>query len=210
MLDAWRDFLGPSSTDFHQTVANLNHVTSDLGRQVPDVLDRIHGILGNVDAVVGRAAKAMQDIQTAAGSLDAATSSLRSLLVDNHSKLNDMIESLKQTGDNLKYASVEIRHSPWRLLYQPKPDELANLNIYDSVRQFAEGANSLDDAASALAQSLKDPKADPAAVKLLMQHLDDSFTQFQGVQQSCGRTSRNDPPRRRWQAQPTKKPRRRG
>lgn len=183
MLDTWREFLGPSKTDFHQTVANLNHVTGDLRRQLPDVLDRIHGILGNVDVVVGRAAKALQDIQTAAGSLDAATSSLRSILVDNHSKLDGMIESLKQTSDNLKYASVEIRHSPWRLLYQPKPGELANLNIYDSVREFAEGANSLDDAAGALRDALKDPKADPAQVKRLMQHLDDSFTQFQGVQQ---------------------------
>lgn len=94
-----------------------------------------------------------------------------------------MIESLKATSDNLKYASVEIRHSPWRLLYQPKPDEVANLNIYDSVRQFAEGADSLDDAAAALRDALKDPNADPAQVKRLMQHLDDSFAKFQGVQQ---------------------------
>ncbi len=183
MLDTWRDFLGPSSTDFHQTVANLNQVTGEVRHQLPDILDRVHEILANADVAVTRAGRALKDIQTAAANLSAASGSLRSILVDNHSKLNGMIESLNQTIDNLKYASVEIRHSPWRLLYQPKPGEMDNLNIYDSVREFAEGASSLDDAAAALRDTLKDPKADPAQVKRLMQHLDDSFTRFQTVQQ---------------------------
>jgi phospholipid/cholesterol/gamma-HCH transport system substrate-binding protein len=183
LLDTWRDFLGPSSGDFHQTVANLNHVTGDIRQRLPDVLDRLHGILTKVDIAVGRATTALTEIQGASGNLNVATGALRSILVDNRSKLNSLIESLKATSDNLKYASVEIRHSPWRLLYQPKPDEVANLNIYDSVRQFAEGADSLDDAASALRDALKDPNADPVQVKRLMQHLDDSFTNFQGVQQ---------------------------
>ncbi|MGD0463648.1 MAG: MlaD family protein [Tepidisphaeraceae bacterium] len=183
MLDTWRNFLGPSSGEFHQTVANLNHVTGDIRRRLPDVLDRLHGILTKIDIAVGRASTALSEMQSASGNLDAATTALRSILVDNRSKLNGMIESLKATSDNLKYASVEIRHSPWRLLYQPKPDEIANLNIYDSVRQFAEGADSLDNAASALRDALKDPHADPAEVKRLMQHLDDSFARFEGVQQ---------------------------
>ncbi len=183
LLDTWRDFLGPSSGDFHQTVANLNHVTGDIRQRLPDVLDRLHGILTKVDIAVGRATTALTEIQGASGNLNVATGALRSILVDNRSKLNSLIESLKATSDNLKYASVEIRHSPWRLLYQPKPDEVANLNIYDSVRQFAEGADSLDDAASALRDALKDPNADPAQVKRLMQHLDDSCANFQGVQQ---------------------------
>jgi len=183
LLVTWRDFLGPSSGDFHQTVANLNHVTGDIRQRLPEVLDRLHGILAKVDIAVGRATTALTEIQAASGNLDAATGALRSILVDNRSKLNSLIESLKATSDNLKYASVEIRHSPWRLLYQPKPDEVANLNIYDSVRQFAEGADSLDDAASALRDALKDPNADPAQVKRLMEHLNNSFAQFQEVQQ---------------------------
>ncbi|HEY1923172.1 MAG TPA: MlaD family protein [Tepidisphaeraceae bacterium] len=183
LLDTWRNFLGPSSGDFHQTVANLNHVTGDIRQRLPDVLDRLHGILTKVDIAVGRATSALTEIQGASGNLNVATGTLRSILVDNKSKLNSLIESLKATSDNLKYASVEIRHSPWRLLYQPKPDEVANLNIYDSVRQFAEGADSLDDAASALRDQLKDPNADPVQVKRLMQHLDDSFANFQNVQQ---------------------------
>jgi ABC-type transporter Mla subunit MlaD len=182
MLDAIRDFFGPSSHDFRQTVANLNRVTGDLRDRVPDILDQIHGLLGNVGVAVDRANNAMREIQATGANLHSATASLRSLLTDNRSKLDGIISSLKATSDNLKDATVEIRHSPWRLLYQPKPDEVANLNIYDSVRRFAEGAGSLDDAASALRDALKDPNADPAQVKRLMQHLNDSFAAFQQVQ----------------------------
>jgi ABC-type transporter Mla subunit MlaD len=163
-------------------MANLNHFTGDIRQRLPDVLDRTREILVKVDLAVNRAADAMQGVQGTAANLQAATGTLRSVLVDNRSKFDGIIASLKATSDNLKYASVEIRHSPWRLLYQPKPDEIANLNIYDSVRQFAEGADSLDDASAALRDALKDPNADPAEVKRLMAHLDDSFAQFQQVQ----------------------------
>ncbi len=182
MLDAIRDFFGPSSHDFRQTVANLNHVTGNLRDRVPDILDQIHGLLGNVNVAVDRANSALREIQAAGTNLHSATASLRSLLTDNRSKLDGIIASLKATSDNLKDATVEIRHSPWRLLYQPKPGEVANLNTYDSVRQFAEGADSLNDAASALRDALKDPDADPAQVKRLMEHLNDSFASFQQVQ----------------------------
>jgi len=191
MLDAIHDFFGPSSQDFHQTVANLNRATADIRDRLPGILDRIHGVVGNVDVAVGRASGALKDVQSAAGNLNSASASLRSLLTDNRSKLDGIISSLKTTSDNLKDASIEIRHSPWRLLYKPNPDEVANLNTYDSVRQFAEAADSLDDAAAALRDATKDPNADPALVKRLMVHLDDSFGKFQQVQDKLWKDIRN-------------------
>lgn len=182
MLQAIDDFFGPPSHDFRDTVANLKHTTANLRDQLPGVIDRIHILLGNADEAVDRINDALQQIQGAASNVRSASASLRSLLTDNQSKLNGMVASLKSTADNLNDATTEIRHSPWRLLYQPKPNEVANLNIYDSVRQFAEGANSLDEAAGALRDALKDPNADPKQVKLLMQHLNDSFASFQHVQ----------------------------
>jgi ABC-type transporter Mla subunit MlaD len=150
---------------------------------LPGILDRLHGVLGKTDIAVGRAAQAMTDIESTAVNTRDLTASLRSVITDNRGKLDTIIASLHATSENLKYASIEIRHSPWRLLYQPKPDEMTNLNIYDSVRQFAQGADSLDDAAEALRDALRDKNADPQQVKKLMDHLNDSFAQFQQVQQ---------------------------
>jgi ABC-type transporter Mla subunit MlaD len=183
MLGTVHNLLGPSTTDFHATIAHLRGISADLHEKLPAILDRLHGILGNADIAVGRAAQAMADIETAATNTRDVTRSLRSVLMDNRSKLDGIIASLNTTSENLKYASIEIRHSPWRLLYQPKPDEMSNLNLYDSVRQFAQGADSLDDAAGALRDALHDKNADPQQVKKLMDHLNDTFTQFQQVEQ---------------------------
>ena len=182
MVVAVRDFFGNSGGDFRQTLINLNHITGSLRDKVPDILDQIHVLVAKVDGAVDHAANALVSIQATADNLQSASRSIRSILTDNHGKLDAIIAGLKTTSDNLKYASAEIRHSPWRLLYQPKPGEVANLNIYDSVRQFAEAANSLDDASTSLKDTLKNPNADPEQVKKMMSHLDDSFAKFQQVQ----------------------------
>jgi ABC-type transporter Mla subunit MlaD len=174
--------LGPSTVDFQATIANLRHISADLHERLPDILDRLHQILGKTDVAVGRASDALANIQATAVNARDLTASARAIISGNRSRIEGMIASLKATGDNLKYASIEIRHSPWRLLYQPKSDEMSNLNIYDSVRQFAQGADSLDDAASALRDAVR-ANADPQQVKKLMDHLNDSFDQFQQVEQ---------------------------
>ena len=182
-LHSVREFVGPSSGDFHSTVRNLDQITTSVNDRMPDILNRLRTILAKLDVSVSRAAAAMQDIQATVANTKALTGTARAIIVDNRSKLDGFIASLKATADNLKYTSVEIRHSPWGVLYQPKPDEMANLNTYDSVRQFAEAADSLDDAASSLRDVLKDKNADPDQVKMLMGRLDDSFGKFHDVEQ---------------------------
>ena len=111
------------------------------------------------------------------------TASANSVITGSKSKLEAMIASLKTTGDNLKNASAEIRRSPWRLLYTPKKGEMNNLNIYDSARQFAEGANDLNDAAQALRDALHDKSAQPEQIRTLMDKVEKSFTKVNDVEQ---------------------------
>jgi hypothetical protein len=61
---------------------------------------------------------------------------------------------------------------------------VANQNLYDSARQFAEGAASLQDSAAALRDVLADPNADPAKVQALVDDLSASFTKFQTVEKT--------------------------
>jgi ABC-type transporter Mla subunit MlaD len=182
MLDTVKQFLGPSSSDFHDTLANLHKISGNVKDKLPPILDKFDLLLTKTNGALDHANGALVDVQKVASNLRDATGTLRSVLVDNQSRLNGIIASLKETGDNLKYASMEIRHSPWRLLYQPKEGEVTNLNTYDSIRQFAQGADNLDDASQALRDILKDPNADPAQVKKLINNLNDSFAKFQQVQ----------------------------
>ena len=176
------DLLGDTKPDIRGTMKHLNSASNTIAEKLPSVAAQVQGVLTKIDTSLTSAQVAILDIQKTAANARDLTQSLRGVIVDNHSKLDGMIASLKVTSDNLKFASVEIRHSPWRLLYKPTPEESGNLNLYDSAREFAQGANSLDDAAGALRDALKDPNADPAQIQKLMQQLNVSFDHFHQVE----------------------------
>jgi hypothetical protein len=112
----------------------------------------------------------------------AITAAGRAILAGNRGKIDAMVVNLKSMSDNLKFAAAEVRRSPWRLLYKPGADEMANLNLYDAARQFAEGANNVSDAAISLRDALQDPRTDSQSLQKLVNKLDDSFTGFQKVE----------------------------
>jgi ABC-type transporter Mla subunit MlaD len=168
--------LGDTKPDFRGTLAHLNVITANIQQRLPTLLDRISGSLASAQS-------AMQDAKQTLANARVVSASARSLITDNQSKFNAIIDSVRATGENLKAGSVEIRHSPWRLLYKPGPNEMGNVNLYDSARQFADGAESLNDAAGALRDALKDPQTDPKQLQKLMQQLDAAFDNFNQVEQ---------------------------
>lgn len=175
-LDSIHQMIGPSVTDFHGTVANMHEITSDLKGKLPE-------LLAKVDSAIDGTRSALESVQKTVQNTTEISASLRSVVSGNEGKLDNIIASIKATGDNLKAASVEIRHSPWRLLYKPGPGEMANLNIYDAARQFADGANELNDAAQALKDAANDKEADPRKVQEMINRLERTFANFHEVEQ---------------------------
>lgn len=178
-----RDLFGDIKTDFRTTIANFSKLTGTLNEKLPPILDKVDQGLLKLKDTVANVDTLLQDVKAAAANTRDITATARSVLVQNQSKLDHMISSLKVTSDNLKGASAEIRRSPWRLLYKPQPGEMANMNLFDSAREFAEGANDMNDAASALRDALKNPNADKAQVQKLIDQLDHSFGKFTEVEQ---------------------------
>ena len=176
------DIFGETKTDFKTTMANVSAATGTVKDKLPPILDKIDGTLTRVQTAVDNANVALDDVKATATNVKDVSASARSVIVGNRSKIDGMIASLKTTGDNLKYASAEIRRSPWRLLYKPSPGEVSNLNLYDSARQFAEGANDLNDAASALRDALQDPDVTEDQVRGLVERLDKSFANFTQIE----------------------------
>ena len=175
MMESIRALFGDTTADFRTTVANLRQSTDSLRTKLPGILDKVDGVLVKVDTAVDSINKTMVDVQsTMAGA--------KAIVVGNRTKLDTMIASLKTTGDNLKAATAEVRRSPWRLLYKPAPNEMANLNLYDAARQFAEGANNLNDSAGALRDAIKSNQTSPAELKKLMDKIDESFNNFKQVE----------------------------
>jgi phospholipid/cholesterol/gamma-HCH transport system substrate-binding protein len=182
MMDEVRAIFGDTKADFRVTMANISSATGTVKDKLPVIMDRIDGVLQKADTAVAGAGEAMVDVKKTVENAREITDAARSVMVSNKGKMDGIIASLKVTGDNLKAASAEVRRSPWRLLYKPEAGEMANLNLYDTARQFADGANNLNDAARALRDALQDRSSDPQHLQQLMEKLDKSFQNFTDVQ----------------------------
>ena len=176
------DVLGDSKSDIRGTIKNLNEVTGSVKDKLPSLVDQISGVVKKVDTSLTTAQAALVDIKDVAANAKDSMATLRGVIVGNRGKLDAIIAGLKTTSDNLKEASIEVRRSPWRLMYKPTPEEAGNINIYDSAREFAQGANCLSDAATALRDAVHDPKADPADIQRRITELNDTFSKFQVVE----------------------------
>jgi ABC-type transporter Mla subunit MlaD len=177
-----RDVLGDSKSDIRGTLSSLHSTMDSVHDKLPGILDQVKSDLTLVQATLDHAQSSLSDLSMALSNARDITSSARSILLSNRGKIEGIITALKATSDNLKGASMEIRQSPWRLLYKPSPDEMANLNLFDSTREFADGAENLNDAATALRDAAQDKQTDPATLHKLMQRLDDSFANFKEVE----------------------------
>ncbi|QOV87487.1 MlaD family protein [Humisphaera borealis] len=175
MMQSITDMIGPSSTDWKGLMANLNKASGSINEKLPAMLEKL-------DTTLASAQTALEDVKKTVANTTEMTASLKQIIGRNESKLEGIIVSLKTTGDNLQAASAEIRRSPWRLLYKPAANEVANLNVYDSARQFAEGANDLNDAATALRDALKTGGASPQEIQGMIDRLEKSFTGFREVE----------------------------
>jgi ABC-type transporter Mla subunit MlaD len=178
-LDSIHDLLGPSTTDFHQSVANVRDLTNTLKEKAPPLTASMQALLDKLNNTVARAQGAVDDVRITAANAKDITTTARSVILRNQTRIDEIVAGVKKASDNIDQATVEIRSSPWRLLYKPTPDEMANLNLYDAAREFADGADSLSDAAGALRDELKDPQADPAKIAKMYDNLMDQFSKFQ-------------------------------
>ena len=177
-----RDILGDSKTDIRGSIANINSTTSTLKERLPKTMDCADAFLDKTTAAIEIAKGSLDDIQSASANLKEATAEAKSVLMRNRSKIDSILTSLRGTSSNLEFASSEIRRSPWRLLYQPKPDEVSNLSLYDSTRAFAEAASHLDDWRLALRDATMDKSTKPEQFEALMNDLKLSFDKYKSVE----------------------------
>ena len=180
-LDSIHEMIGPSSRTSTAPWPTSTRSPATSKASCRSLLDQ--GGLG-----IDGTRAALESVQKTVENTKDISASVRSVIAGNKGKLDSIIASVKATGDNLKAASIEIRHSPWRLLYKPSSGEVANLNVYDAARQFADGANELNDAAQALKDAANDKQADPKKVQEMINRLEKTFANFHRSSRSSGPT----------------------
>jgi ABC-type transporter Mla subunit MlaD len=90
-------------------------------------------------------------------------------------------------AQQLKLATIEVRRSPWKLLYRPSTEELEHELLYESARTFAFAAGDLRAASEAFDRVLTQHgdrlAEDQEKFKALRDMLAESFDRYQKAQQ---------------------------
>ncbi|MBI1337412.1 MAG: hypothetical protein GC164_10670 [Phycisphaera sp.] len=199
-LDAILADAGPAVSDARLTVSNARETLAQLkvmvdaaNAHVKTWFERIDSI--SADAQVGLANarditqtlkdKTLAQITEALDKADAAVSNVKQTTDDLKVFVNGQRPILERalanaqiTTDQLKLAAVEVRRSPWRLLYSPKDKELVTDDLYDSARSFALAAGSLQAAADSLRATSTAYPDDKQSISQMLDHLEKLFTRY--------------------------------
>lgn len=129
------------------------------------VLDDAEAGLATIADLVGRADVEFQ------GQMPAISSSL-----------ND----IRTTAQQLKLATIEIRRSPWRLLYSPPKDVYANEQLFEAARSFAIASGDLRTTAEGFERLTANPPAiltaDPELQKRIRAELSEALVRYAEAQ----------------------------
>ena len=183
------DLVTENRTDLRKTIQQL----TDASDRVPALLDSLTTAAKQVDSAVAdvrttldgtgkRLNVILDEAQTVAVNAKDTSQSVRDIIVGNRGKIEQIIARARDAAGTLNLASSEIRRSPWRLLYKPDGKQRESLDLYDTARRFAEGANALQDAAVSLQDAAGDPSSQPAEVQALLNELQSKFAEFDKVQ----------------------------
>lgn len=125
--------LDDNREDIRSTVANIEELSTKLNGDMYE----------DFQTVLQRAATALDNFS-------ATAEEARELIELNGPQLGLIIANARIASDQLKATAVEVRHAPWRLLYQPGRKEFENELLYESVRTYAGAVSDLRATAATL------------------------------------------------------------
>jgi len=185
-----------------QTLDNANAAVTDVRDVIGENRDNIKSALASAkdtmanakdisrtfkDETVAKVHKALDTAGEAMANLKTTSEDLKDFAVTQRPVLERTIANARLTSDQLKLAAIEIRRSPWRLLYKPTDRELETDNIYDAARSFALAASSLESTAESLEAMLKlndgQLQKDDSNLKQVLDNLHQTFEKFGKAEQ---------------------------
>ncbi|MBT8486133.1 MAG: hypothetical protein HKO59_12135 [Phycisphaerales bacterium] len=109
-----------ASGEIREASVTVNEITADAQTRLVDKLDAI--------------------LDTAQAALDHAESTVERVRVDYEGwsrEIGGTIASAELAAQQLKLTMVEVRRSPWKVLYRPTDQELEHELLYEAARSFA-------------------------------------------------------------------------
>ena len=198
----WAAAVDQIMTSVNSAAERLDSLVGHGQEIVTESREPISRIVGNLDeasADVNAIAERVRDetidqvaalLQRGQEGIDAFSSAMRTADAELHAavpQIQDTLANATLASQQLKLATVEVRRSPWKLLYRPSADELDHELLYEAARSFALAVADLKAASASMDRvvgMMPQPTGDDAAtLKRLQQHLLDSFATYQKAQQ---------------------------
>jgi len=147
----WFDRADTVSKNINDSVAQVRLFLKDKDPAVRDSVDNVRAVTQRVrEETLDQIAQAVGKADKAVDNARQITAEVKAFVAQQRPTLERALASFQLTAAQLKLASIEIRRSPWRLLYRPTEQELESDNLYDAARSFAQAAQVLDATAESL------------------------------------------------------------
>lgn len=175
----WMQRIDAITVAADESLATVGDLVRDKSPQLRTALENIHDVSGVVkDQTMVQVTQMLDRATAAVDDFKAASAQVRQLLVGQRPVMERTLANAQLTSDQLKLAAIEVRRSPWRLLYEPDEKELDSDNIYDAARSFALAAGVLDATTQSLQAIVNDDATDAHELQRMVEHLDAIFSKF--------------------------------
>lgn len=195
-----RDYSGWSE-NLSTTLKNASETMQMVTKLVKDNRDRVNEILANADNMTAEGleiathlraetlTKVDDALDTGLRALSSAAETLQTIDIEVTAAVPTVrafLQDALAAAGELKLATIEVRRSPWRLLYTPKPDELAHENLFAAARGFTLAASDMRVASESfqaiLSRFPEALEADPSLRADVEAYLAESLKRFQIAQ----------------------------
>lgn len=165
--------------DISSTTEKLKESTGPVIDTVKEIASEVKGILNenreNLKTAVSnltdsslklsdffthRLDPAAKSLEEALDNAQEAAKSLNNLVLRNGSRVENIIRSLSTSANSAETLTAEIRRRPWRLLYEPTPEEIQTLGLYDAAWAYNLSASALNHSVNELSSLAKSNEND--------------------------------------------------
>jgi ABC-type transporter Mla subunit MlaD len=171
-----RETLAENRPHLANTLINLESASESAKAAIDDVRSTT---LPQVARILNEGERALGDL---ASLIDRVDGEIATRLPD----IRMFLADLRDAAQQLKLATIEVRRSPWRLLYRPSTDVLAHEQLFEATRTFAAATSNLRSAAESIDELLKqrpDIAAKDAAMRdRLQKSLLDAIERYEEAQ----------------------------
>lgn len=191
---AWLSNIDNVARSADESLAMLRDLIKEKDPAVREAIDNIAAVTKTArEQTMKQIESALEKGTQAVENMRVATQEVRTMVIGQRPVLERAMANAGLTTAQLKLAAIEIRRSPWRLLYEPGDKELETDNLYDAARSFALAASTLDSAAQGLRAVAEKEPQNKEQVQRMLDDLEKLFGKYKEAEDEFWRALKARP-----------------